>query len=73
MIFCTKCKRTMQGTKTGARVVYMGGTHDYPGDKYTCRTCNSEVVVMSEHPYHSEQPNLPSEENSIYEAKEETV
>ena len=70
MTFCSRCKRIMQCVKTGARVVYHGGTHVYPGDEYECRTCGAKVVEMGKNAYHSSQPNLPSEENSVYKAKE---
>lgn len=50
MIVCTTCRKQMQCSCTGKRVVF-GEDHVYAGDEFHCKLCDARVVVTNPHPY----------------------
>lgn len=56
MLICPNCKLEMSCIKNGVKVIYSGGFHVYPGDKYKCKGCDAEVILTNHQAYNPEIP-----------------
>lgn len=49
MIVCVQCRKEMQCVKNGCGARF-GEAHVYPGDRFRCLQCQSEVLVTNGRP-----------------------
>ena len=47
MLICTPCRTIMKCDRTGARATFQDGRHVYPGDRYVCPKCGSNVLACT--------------------------